>query len=384
MWLSPLPRSSLGWRVSLITGALIALALAIFSAAGTRQPRPLRIGIAALLVIGGGVIGGVMARRISTALLQLAAEAEGLSSGQPVHHLAAMDRDDEVGRLARALETSGAVVREMLDRLESDVDARSEELSSTVERLRLAHDELRQQEHFAVVGRTSGAVGHELRNPLGVMNTVVRLLEAVPEASPKVRNYAAMLREQIRLSERIIAELLDRARAGESITAIADPARLVRELIEVLPAPSSILIRVDEPELAVEVVLDRDRVWQVLWNLVTNAIQSIEGDGGVGEVRIAIRVDTQRLVYEVGDSGPGVAPELRDRIFEPLFTTKRAGIGLGLAICRAYARSQGGDLHVHATGRGSCFTFELPVISPDRVGLLNPPVRLPPRERAQP
>lgn len=375
-----------------MTGCLIALALLTFGGFAYQQLRALPIAAdpnrvagavtsstnlevfvpallkpvataALIIIVVGAVIGGLMARRISQPLVELIAAAEAMSSGQRIPHVAAMDRADEVGRLGRALEASGADVRSMLDRLEHQIDARSAELSDTVERLRAAHDELRQQEHFAVVGRTSGTVGHELRNPLGVMATVVRLLETVPDASPKVKNYAAMLREQIRLSERIIAELLDRARAGASFVAAADPARLVRELVEVLPSQPSIPIHVIEPRLTIDVMLDRDRVWQVLWNLVTNAIQAIEGEGGAGEVTIALLIDDDWLAFEVRDTGPGVRPELRERIFEPLFTTKRAGVGLGLAISRAYARSQGGDLCVNAVGRGTSFILRLPLVA---------------------
>jgi signal transduction histidine kinase len=73
-------------------------------------------------------------------------------------------------------------------------------------------DELQQQAHFASIGRASSNVSHELRNPLGVMNNVVFMLDALPESSPKIKEYARVLREQIRLSRRLIDDLLDQAR----------------------------------------------------------------------------------------------------------------------------------------------------------------------------
>jgi signal transduction histidine kinase len=97
---------------------------------------------------------------------------------------------------------------------------------------------------------------------------------------------------------------------------------------------------------------------RALGNLISNAYQAME-EGG--DLTIAGRVEDGRVALTVSDSGSGISPENMDKIFEPLFTTKRRGIGLGLAICRSLVQANGGTLEVESTiGEGSAFTITLP------------------------
>ena len=161
------------------------------------------------------------------------------------------------------------------------------------------------------------------------------------------------------VSERIISDLFDRARSG-AMTVSVDIAALVDELIARIDLPPGIRLARQIPAGLPAAVLDRDRVGQILWNLMTNATQAMRAGGG-GVLTIAATIADDRLRFEISDSGPGIPAEDADRIFEPLYTTKSEGVGLGLSISRAFARATGGDLRLERTGpAGTTFVLELP------------------------
>ncbi|MBC7897804.1 MAG: HAMP domain-containing protein [Cytophagaceae bacterium] len=319
-----------------------------------------------LIAIAGALFGLRLSRRLTGPLLQLTAATEAIARGERDVTLVAIDRGDEIGRLARAFDAMSTAVRHVRDQLESEVDTRTDELRGALDGLHRLHGELKQSERFATLGRLSGSVGHELRNPLGVMSNVVFLIDALPDASPKLRGYATMLREQIRLSQRIITDLLDRARSGAPVIELVDVPRLLDDLLLRANTPSTLRVEKEYDAELPHVPLDRDQVGQIVWNLVTNAVQEMQG---VGRLRVSAVATQCRLRITVEDSGAGVPLADRERIFEPLYTTKAEGVGLGLAISRAFARANGGDLTVEgADGGGACFVLEIPLSRPDGEG----------------
>lgn len=312
----------------------------------------------ALIAIGSVIVGSRVSRRITTPLADLTAAAEAIARGERNVTLGSVDREDEIGRLARSFDSMATSVHAVRDRLESEIDARTGELGDAVEGLRKLDEELRRHERFATIGRLSGSVGHELRNPLNVMSTVVFLLDAMPDASPKVKDYASLLREQIRLSERIISDLLDRARSGAPVRSAVEIPQLLDEQLARAEIPSTVTVVRRVPDTMPTVTLDKDHVGQIVWNLINNAVQAMRSSG---TLTIAADIVGDRVRVEVRDSGPGIAPADADKIFQPLFTTKPQGVGLGLSISRAFARSNGGDLtFVSAPGQGAVFVLDLP------------------------
>ena len=293
--------------------------------------------IAGLTIAFVGVYAGfTLGRRIATPLVDLTAAAEAIARGDKDVQLVATTRQDEVGRLARAFGTMATSVR----------------------------GELQQSERFATLGRLSGSVSHELRNPLGVMSTVVVMIDKIPDASPTLKEYARLLRDQIRLSERIITDLLDRARAGAPVQTMVDVPAMLDDIVARAPVQEHVRVeRKDELPLC-PVSLDRDRVGQIVWNLVTNAVQALQGHAHAqrpGVVTVTAATTGGRLRIEVHDTGPGISAEDAERIFEPMYTTKADGVGLGLSISRAFARASGGDLFVSAPGGpGARFVLDLP------------------------
>jgi signal transduction histidine kinase len=305
-------------------------------------------------------IGWTASKRIISPLAYLTKATEAIARGERNVPLVAVERKDEIGRLARSFASMAQSVQSVRDRLESDIDARTGELTMAVGRLSEMDAELQRNERFATIGRLSGSVGHELRNPLSVMSSVVFLLDALPDASPKLKDYSSLLREQIRLSERIISDLLDRARHSAPQRQSVDVPTFLNDLIARAGIPSTVNVERQFPASMPLVTLDRDHVGQIVWNLITNAVQAMYSAGVLQVNAILLQ---ERLLIEVCDSGPGVPEADHERVFEPLYTTKANGVGLGLSVSRAYARSNGGDLYVkdHPGGTGACFCLDLPV-----------------------
>lgn len=320
-----------------------------------------RLGIVAGLVLVLGASSAWLAsRHITKPLQKLTDAAEAIASGdfsRPVTD----DSHDEVGRLSRAFRVMAERVQATQQGLEEKVTVRTRELREAMHSLEEAQDELVRKERLALLGQLSSSVGHELRNPLGVMNNAVYYLEAVlPDAPETAKEYLGILRAQISVSEKIISDLLDFARIRKPEQRRIPLEGLIAEQVQGHGVPANIrLARELSPEVPA-VYADPVHVAQILRNLASNAFQAMEahggtltirtGDDGPGNVRI-----------EVADTGPGIAPELIDKVFEPLFTTKARGIGLGLPVSRTLAAANGGSLTVTSRpGEGATFTLILP------------------------
>ena len=254
------------------------------------------------------------------------------------------------------------------ERLEEMVEVRTHEL-------RQAQEKMVRQERLAVLGQMAGSVGHELRNPLGVISAAIYYLKLIlPEAGEKVRNNLVKIEQEVRTADKIISDLLDFAREKTAQREPIQVAGLVRKTIERFPVPEQVELHLDLPEELPLVFADPLQMQQVLGNLITNACQAIS-DPKAGSTlrnekgRLTISSHTSMLgagqpgvCIQVQDTGVGIPPENMQKLFEPLFTTKARGIGLGLAVSKKLAEANGGRIEVESvSGRGSTFTLSLPV-----------------------
>jgi signal transduction histidine kinase len=223
-----------------------------------------------------------------------------------------------------------------------------------------AEARLVRKERLAMLGQLSGSVGHELRNPLGVMTNAVYYLEMVqPTAPDDVREYHGILRTQIALAERIVSDLLDFSRIRVPQSEAVGATRLFDDQIARLALPPDVRIVRELVDPAPRVRVDPVQVGQVLFNLLLNAVQAMDDGGGTLVVRTRRIGDT--VCLDVADTGPGVPVGLEDKVFEALFTTKARGIGLGLAVSRGLAEANGGRLTLESRpGAGATFTLTLP------------------------
>jgi PAS domain S-box-containing protein len=253
-------------------------------------------------------------------------------------------------------------LREYSEHLEEMVAERTRELTD-------AQEKLVRQEKLAVLGQLAGGVGHELRNPLAVINAAIYYLKLVqPDASDKVREYHAMIEQEVRNSEKIITDLLDFARIKSVDREAVSVSEIVQRVLERYPVPPSVTLSLDLSPYLPKIYADPRHVEQVLGNLVLNACQAMK-DGGqlsvisrqASVVSDQLPIPNPQLLIIVRDTGVGISPENMSKLFEPLFTTKIKGIGLGLAISKKLIEANGGRIEVESEpGKGSTFTLVLP------------------------
>ncbi len=242
-------------------------------------------------------------------------------------------------------------------RLEADVAERTRALSE-------AQEKLVRQEKLAVLGQLAGGVGHELRNPLAAINNAVYYLKMVqPEADEKVKQYHGLIEHEVHTAEKIITDLLDFARVKSVEREQVAVRELVKRVLERFPVPESITTVLDLPANLPRVFVDQAQMEQVLGNLTTNACQAMREGGTLSIISEQASVEQgQWVLIRVKDTGLGITPEHMQKLFEPLFTTKPRGIGLGLAVSKKLAEANGGRIEVESEpGKGSTFTVYLPV-----------------------
>lgn len=271
----------------------------------------------------------------------------------------------EVARLAVAFNAMASQLRQERVALEN----RLRELERTTKELEAAHETVVRSARLASVGRLSAGVAHEIGNPLAAILGLVELLRGGDLEAEEEREFLARIHSETERIHRIIRDLLDFARHETDEGAVASACDL-REVVDdalglVTPQKNAARIRIETtfaPSLP-RVRGSSERLTQVVLNLLLNAV---DATGPEGRVHLGLHASdtpggTVTLVVE--DSGPGIDPAVRDRLFEPFVTTKPVGrgTGLGLAVCHTIVTRLGGTIRAanRAEG-GACFEVTLP------------------------
>ena len=253
-------------------------------------------------------------------------------------------------------------VKEYSENLEKMVDERTNELHE-------AQEQLVRKEKLATLGMLAGSVGHELRNPLGVIKSSAYYLGMVqPDANEKVKQHYDMIMQEVNNADKIISDLLDFSRNISAERKQSSVPDIVQRTLERTPVPATVDVAVEIPIDLPKVFADPRQVEQILGNLISNACQemvpqgssTIETDGG--RLTISAREQDKMVAIAVADTGKGISPETMEKLFEPLFSTKTKGIGLGLSVSQKYAEANNGWIEVESQpGQGSTFTLCVPV-----------------------
>jgi len=266
-----------------------------------------------------------------------------------------------MGFLADAFNGMANQIDESHHALEDRVVARTSELQSALGELRETQETLVRKEKLAMLGLLAGGVGHELRNPLGVMTNAVYYLEAVLKQAPaEVSEYLGILRTQISLAEKIVGDLLDFARIKPPQFEVVSFKQLVDQQLARAGSLDGVTVTHDFPSDLPRIRVDPVQVGQVLLNLITNALQAMNGNATLA---FRGRRGANGFVQlEVIDTGSGITPEQMGKLFEPLFTTKARGIGLGLAVSRSLVQANGGAISAESIpGAGTTMSVSLPI-----------------------
>jgi signal transduction histidine kinase len=225
------------------------------------------------------------------------------------------------------------------------------------ERLR---DELRRAEHLAALGKLLAGVAHEIRNPLAGIRSTVQLWQRLPEAARTPESLDAVVGAVDRLNA-IVGRLLYFSRAEAAERRPVDLSRVLSESLDLVQAQATEqgvrLERDMAPDLP-PVAGSANALRQVALNLFTNALQAMPQGGSL---RCCTGARDHTVEVRVADAGHGIPEEVRGRLFEPFFTTRPDGTGLGLALCREIVLNHGGRIELESSGAsGTTFLIVLP------------------------
>ena len=285
-----------------------------------------------------------------------------------------LDEPRELGEALEQLRCRVVTQQEELKKLNLELEGRVEARTAELKR---AQEKLIQAEKLASIGELAGGVAHEINNPTGVILARAGYLVSVADEEgfdPDIIDDLEVLVHQAKRIKTITGDLLTFAhRTGSNWRSLEllEICQLTCNLLRHMAQKAGVEIVVDAPS-SVAVVGNRDGLEQVVFNLVKNAIQATPPQG-----RITIRlVAADPTVLMVDDTGPGVAPELRSRIFDPFFSTKPVGkgTGLGLAVVYGIVSDHRGTIQVEdAPDGGARFRVVLPPLEPTSENLQERP-----------
>lgn len=314
---------------------------------GLRESRMWSLGLSSVSVLAGSAfVWLLLERRVRRPIRELLEGIRRVAAGNLDHRLTAR-AGDEFGELA-------------------------ETFNAMTGHLSAAQQRLIQSERLASMGRLAAGVAHEINNPLtGILSYAEDLLGAAAPDDPRRKDYEVILNEAMRC-RRVVRGLLDFARQDPPRPEPVRPEDLIGRAVDVVARQAAFRnIRIErriQPDLP-PLTVDRVQIEQVLLNLIVNAQQAMP-EGGRIVVGAARDAASGRVELTVEDQGPGIPDEIRERIFEPFFSTKGGKTdGLGLAVSLGIVQQHGGSIGVeNKAGGGAVVRVILPLTKEDRGG----------------
>lgn len=298
-------------------------------------PRPISL----LFKVDGGLAGDVakvLAGRLPLAMRETTLVTSG---GQEVHVQVSTSRMRAVGGTVL-----GAVVT-----LEDVSD------------IKALTDQLIRADRLAAMGELTAGVAHEVRNPLGVIRASVQLLEDAQCDPSRIEQAAEVIKQEIDRLDKVIKALLDFGRPSKPTLVRADLNEVINDVVLFttrFASQSGVAIEERLESDLPRVLGDPDQLKQVFLNLVTNAVQAMALNGG--SITIATRSVGEYVEVQVADDGPGIAERDLTKVFDPFFTKRAEGTGLGLTIVHRIIDEHDGHIEVVSDSGGTVFTVTLP------------------------
>lgn len=290
--------------------------------------------VALIAALGAGLIY-MLIRSIFDPLRRIAADLRDFSCGDQVAGLAADSPD---------LTSLHFYLKTLFTEVEK---SRSHQEDS-----RRSHQH---RERLARVGEVMAHVAHEIRNPLATIGGFARHLEKYPEDANKVREGAAIIAQETARLEKMLTDFMKYSKPVRVERRRQNLNEVVEHSLAMFTGqiPDGIALRVSlSPDLP-DIEIDPDPVEQVIINLIKN---SVEAMNGTGELEISTLNTASEVLLVIRDTGPGIPKQIREKIFQPFFTTKKKGNGLGLAICKQIIDEHDGVIEVNSvSGEGTTF-----------------------------
>lgn len=260
--------------------------------------------------------------------------------------------NEELEQTMRELQKTKDQLQELTVNLEKTVEVRTAELKK-------AEDVLVKSEKLALLGQLSGTVSHELRNPLGVIKNAAYQLDKFDKSltEEKRQNCIQVIRRQVNSADRIISSILDFARPKPIEIERCSLEGIIDEVLDDISVPSYVSVekRLDGEDV---IMCDSTCLKRALSNIITNSVQAITDEGWI---KISSERDGDVIVLTFEDNGMGIDDEDRKRIFEPLYSNKVKGVGLGLTIVKNIVEGHDGKVVIDSRkGVGTKITISLP------------------------
>ena len=237
--------------------------------------------------------------------------------------------------------------------------------ATLIDRQRIEYQHLAgKTEKLSSLGRLAAGIAHEINNPLGgILLYGTNLIKKIPKESPLHEGLEVIINETMRC-KRIIQDLLEFSRERPPSRAMVNINGIIEKTLSILENEfrlKHIHIKRDLLKEMPEILLDTSQLEQVLVNLLINAIEANQV-GGTVTIRSLLGAERERVRVEIADTGCGISSEHMARIFEPFFSTKPKGTGLGLAVSYGIVQNHQGSIWATSRpGQGTCFTVELPI-----------------------
>lgn len=207
------------------------------------------------------------------------------------------------------------------------------------EKISEMEEQLRQADRLAIVGELTASLAHEIRNPLASIQGATEIIKDECTLSEKQYEFLNILLTETERLNQVVSNYLHFSHKQDKQISRLDIRKIIEDSVFMLQkqaAKKNIRLKTQLPQADLIVKTDRNQLWQILMNLLINAIQAMEHGG---EIQVSVETDNNHLIISVADQGPGIPESISNDVFKPFFTTKLEGTGLGLAIVKRIADS---------------------------------------------
>lgn len=285
-------------------------------------------------------LGFVMSKSITKPIVKLNEAVKKIESGKSDVKINPIYSENELSELIQSFNTMSDAIKKNLE-LEKELAISNEKIKN---------------EKFTTIGLLSSRLSHDLRNPLAVIKGSIELLKAKDQNrlnDEHMKNYVR-LDEAIKSMVHQIEDVLTFVQQKPLDLHKTLVSNLIKNSLEYIEIPSTIKINLPSDDF--ELICDKRKLEVVLYNVVANAIQAMSNEGTLS---LRIKQKNEFVTIEIEDSGDGVPDHLINKVFDPLFTTKSLGTGLGLSTCKSIVEQHGGNITVQ--NKPSIFSIILPV-----------------------
>ena len=350
-------KNTLGLVISIIAGVVIVIGMGYGSWINTKLGA-----VFLLLIFGVGGVGLYKTQRKKTELSNLESKQKSELENK------ISERNKELEEAKRDLEnkveerTKELQQRYMeLSRNQTATLYMVEDLNRQSKKIKEAQAALVRSEKLAAIGQLASSVAHELRNPLGVIKNALYYLNMleVGKKNADIKENMDIISKEVENSNKIISDLLEFSRIKKPALHLENINAVVKDILKRLAKRPDVKISTELEDNLPDIKVDVLHIQQVFYNIATNALQAMDKGGSL---KIKTELTDDFIETSFIDTGSGISEENLDKIFDPLFSTKPEGTGLGLSVCASLIEGHGGVIDVQSkVGEGTTFVVKLPV-----------------------